>query len=173
MPAPQVAVTVHPAPAAPPAGCADLLAAAFAEPPYRYGPAQIAARLDRWDRYAALPGFRVATARSGPDLVGVAWAWDSVVGRPDPPDLYGDLYERLARQPWGHRLVGVTEVVELAVRPDHRRGGLGGRLLARLVGSGGGWLITPADAPAAAWYERRGWTRAGPVGDRYLVLTSP
>lgn len=61
------------------------------------------------------------------------------------------------------------EVQRLAVRSDRRGFGIGGALLDALVGRAQAaglsllWLTTHADTPSDAFYERRGWTRAGSV----------
>lgn len=153
----------------PPVGTEQLLARAFAEPPYDYDEERIARRMSLWSEYAAVPGFRVDTARESGDLVGVAWSWKSVIGTADEPTVFGDLYRLIDAEPWSSRLSG-TEVVELAVDPDLRGGGIGRRLLERLVGAGPAWLLTYPGADADGWYDRLGWERLGEFGDEVRLV---
>lgn len=146
-------------PEVPPSGAADVLLAAFADPPYRYTPAAVDGRLAAWSLFRARPGFRCVQAHEGGRLVGLAWGWTSG-GLDDGP--YAGLY-RSMRTTLGdtvERLTGddVVEVVEVAVTPGAQGHGVGAGLLARLTTDAPAWLLTRPDAPAAGWYRRHGWT---------------
>ncbi|GEM_PF-5015179 len=169
-----ISYAVHAAPPEPPPGFFELLCRAFDEPPYADVAAKMARRLESWPAFAEVPGFRVVTAHDADQLVGACFGWDSVVNTAHTPALFAGLYERLRAKPWAGRLVGV-EVVELAVDPGTRGGGVGAALVGLLVGEGPGWLLADRSAPAYDWYRRRGWEVLGPVaeGDAYDVLVRP
>lgn len=156
------------APAEPPDGAQDLLAAAFAGPPYGYPPERVAGRLTAWERLLGETGFRCVEARRDARLVGIAWGWPT---RGLVDGLYAGLY-RTMRDRLGPAMLLLrgTEVVEVAVSPDAQGAGIGGGLLGRLTDDGPGWLLARADAPACAWYQRHGWARVGSVDHPGVTL---
>ena len=169
-----IAYAVQPSPPEPPVGLFDLLCRAFDEPPYDDVPAKMRKRMEHWGAFAAIPGFRVVTARDrrGGRLLGAAFGWDEVFGTPAEPELFAGLYRRLRELPWHGRLSG-SEVVELAVDPAARGLGVGQAILTRLVDDGPAWLLADDRSPAHDWYVRRGWVPVGRVDDQgpYVALT--
>lgn len=174
----------------PPAGDPDGLLATimplyvdvYTEPPYLEGPKEIDEFVDRWNHQAVAPGFRIVLAHdehSG-DLIGFCFGlplsaktrwWEGMLDPVDPSVTAED----------GHRSFAV---IELAVRRDRRRQGIGrvlhdtllaGRTEERAV------LLTrpepeaaPARAAYAKWgYQTHGRLRPAPEAPVYLALTHP
>jgi GNAT superfamily N-acetyltransferase len=151
----------------------QLLAAASS----RLGPsdaatlAQASARMYSWAR--AIPGAATASARDGGELVGFgygySWDWTSMT---DAWSLR--LRDRLAGS------AGVLDdsfsVVLLVVAPDHRRSGLGARLLAGLAEQADEaltWLQTGADSELHALCAALGWGTLVPDTDPVVMLCRP
>lgn len=139
---------------------AELYANVFSEPPYDEDPNESRATfLDRVERYANLPHFRLLLARRDDDVVGLAlgngiaagdWWRDRIL-----PQLPADVGEEW----FGDEAFAV---VELATVSAHRRSGVASALLARLV-DGLPYPAAVLSAYAAAdearlFYRRQGWT---------------
>lgn len=127
-------------------------------------------RNDLFERHASRDGHRLATAFEGDRVVGFAWGyvgergqyWSDRVAEALPPDV---------ADTW---VGGHFEVVELAVRADHRGRGLGGELHDRLLeGVGGRCLLGTSDDPrdpAVRLYRRRGWQALGTLHPGVQVM---
>jgi len=128
-------------------------------------------------RHAARGGFRFFAARSGGQLVGLAYGY---LGAPGQwwHDIVSAAMDEGQRRRWlspGH-----FEVVELHVHPQFRRRGIGARLhdaLLEDLASRTAVLSTQTDnAPARALYRSRGWeivvpeVRFAAEGDLYAIL---
>ncbi|WP_326594312.1 GNAT family N-acetyltransferase [Streptomyces sp. NBC_01294] len=140
---------------------APVYEAVFAEPPYLEGPRDVAEFLERYQREHKTPGFRLVLARDAGKLAGFAYGlplasttgWWS--GFQDT-----DLPEEFTRED-GHRTFGV---MELAVLADRRGHGVGRALHTALLDGVTAERVTLTvrpEAPAAAWYERLGYTLIG------------
>jgi len=125
-----------------------------------------------WDRHVARPGFRLARAHEGPDLVGFGYGYTGEHGQ-----WWTDQVTRILAADTAHTwLGGHFELVSLAVLETHRRRGVGRRLIecltARLPHDR--WLLmTSADAqdPARHLYARMGWEVIGPgLRDGQVVM---
>lgn len=129
-------------------------------------------RRDTFARHAAREGFRLVVARRGPseDVVGLARGHVGHAGE-HWTELVREALDPLTADRW---LGGHLEVVELAVLPEHRRAGLGGRLHdALLDGVRRRCLLSTADDPtdpAVRLYLGRGWRRVGSLGPGRQVL---
>ncbi|MXG88884.1 GNAT family N-acetyltransferase [Nocardioides flavescens] len=129
-------------------------------------------RRDTFERHAAREGFRLVVARPDPsgDVVGLAWGHVGHAGE-HWNDLVRDALDPLTADRW---VGGHLEVVELAVLPEHRRAGLGGRLLdALLDGVRRRCLLSATDDPtdpAVRLYLARGWRRVGTLGRGRQVM---
>jgi ribosomal protein S18 acetylase RimI-like enzyme len=140
-----------------------------------------AASRDRVDdilpRHAAREGFRFRAAEEGGKLVGFSYGY---LG--GPGQWWHDLVvaEVTAEQEAYWLAPGHFEFVELHVRPEYRRRGIGGTLhdeLLRDLDSRTAVLSTQTDnEPALALYEARGWQvvvpemRFSPGGVPYSIL---
>ncbi|MCX4546745.1 GNAT family N-acetyltransferase [Streptomyces sp. NBC_01565] len=140
---------------------APVYEAVFAEPPYNEGPRDVAEFLERYQREHKTPGFRLVLARDGGKLAGFAYGlplasttgwWSGF--------LDTDLPEEFIREDGRRTFV----VMELAVLADRRGRGIGRALHAALLDGVTTERVTLAvrpEAPAAAWYERLGYTLVG------------
>ncbi|WBB64160.1 GNAT family N-acetyltransferase [Streptomyces sp. WMMC500] len=135
----------------------------YAEPPYREGPDDVAEFVEMFARQATRPGFRVALARDGAELVGFTYGfclpedtgwWHNLLA-PAPAEF-------TAESGWR-----TFAVIELAVRRPWRRGGVARRLHAALLAGLPVERVTltvrpePEAAPARAAYTRWGYRRVG------------
>jgi ribosomal protein S18 acetylase RimI-like enzyme len=132
--------------------------AAFGEPPYRYGEAQVREfQQEVFARHVRREGFRLVVARVAGRVVGFAYGytgqrgqwWTDVVARAMP--------EEVVRE-W---LGGHFAFVELAVAPEFQRCGIGTALHDALLEglSHPRALLSALDAPTPALrlYGRKGW----------------
>ncbi|GAA2675212.1 hypothetical protein GCM10010400_42020 [Streptomyces aculeolatus] len=135
----------------------------YVEPPYREGPEDIAGFAGLFAVHAGRPGFRVALAVAGGEVVGFGYGF-----RP-PPDT--GWWRNLLRPPPaafaaedGQRTFAV---VELAVRKPWRRQGVARRLHAALLAGLAVERVAltvrpePGAAPARAAYESWGYRKLG------------
>jgi GNAT superfamily N-acetyltransferase len=135
----------------------------YAEPPYNEGPRDVADFIERFQRQAERPGFRLSAARAGGELLGFAFGyllpadtkwWDAAL-TPLPADFTAETGTR------------TFVIIELAVRAPWRRQGVAGNLHAALVGGLAVERVTltmrpePEAAPAQAAYERWGYRTVG------------
>ncbi|GAA1138520.1 hypothetical protein GCM10009579_72880 [Streptomyces javensis] len=112
---------------------------------------------------AGRPGFTAALAFAGPDLVGLATAWTTLVPFPT-----GRCYPQAAVSLGPDRTVewqcGAREINELAVRADAQGTGLAAELLEAVTADapdGRSWLLTSVQSGRAmSFYRRQGWTQA-------------
>ena len=136
----------------------ELYGAVFGAPPTSEGPAEIRAYAASLPGHTRKPGFRACTAR-GTDgrLAGVAYGWEG-----GPGDWWWDIAAGAVNADVRRRWFDdCFEVVELAVRAEHRRAGLGTALHDTLLGlteRPHAVLSTRSDAAEAlAFYAARGW----------------
>ncbi|WP_329084984.1 GNAT family N-acetyltransferase [Streptosporangium sp. NBC_01469] len=131
----------------------------YAEPPYLSGPLSSRERfLERTGRQVKNDSFVLVSARDGSELVGFSFGlafgvdrWWAGEAAPAPAELAGS--PRFA-------------VIELDVREDYRRRGIGRQLLETLLAQQDApyaTLLADPDAPAHAMYQRWGWRLVGAV----------
>ncbi|MBT2387503.1 GNAT family N-acetyltransferase [Streptomyces sp. ISL-11] len=135
----------------------------YAEPPYREGPRDIAEFIERFQRQARRPGFRVVLTRSDADVVGFTFGyllspdtlwWEGLLD-PLPGEFTRETGER------------TFAVIELAVREPCRRCGIAAGLHARLLDGLTVERVTltarpePEAAPARATYAAWGYRLVG------------
>lgn len=137
----------------------EAYAAVFCAPPWNDSPERAARFGELLADWAGRPGFVGVLAGGERTVTGFA------LGLPTPTPFpidraYGQVGRILG--PAVQALPGWLEVVELAVRPDARRGGLGRRLLAALTGDRPAWLLTvPEVEGTTAFYDAAGWLDQG------------
>ncbi len=155
-------------------GVLAVYATAFGSPPWNESADRVAGYRTRAAAGATHEDFVLAVARSAEGrVVGFSTAWTT----PDPFPT-GRMYDNLAAtfdpEVIRDRLVGRTEVDELAVHPDARGAGLGRALLGEVTRAptGGAWLVTAGFAEAAVrLYRSGGWESIGDVhGDFPLIV---
>ncbi|NUO55654.1 MAG: GNAT family N-acetyltransferase [Hamadaea sp.] len=149
---------------------ADVYSAAFAGPPWDESDDQVRTFVASVPDWTARDGFLAAWARDGSGIAGFAFR----VRTPAPVPsngFYGMLRDRFGTVV--DDLAGTVEVVELAVRPDARGGGLGRTLLTTIVDGSPAWLVTRTAATATmAFYARLGW-QVRAEDDGLALLTHP
>ncbi|WP_461011352.1 GNAT family N-acetyltransferase [Streptomyces capparidis] len=149
----------------------------FCAPPWNEPVARADAYSDRLRADATRRGFTAAVALDGTRALGFVTAWTTPT--PFPADRrYPEAAAALGPERTEAWLCGGREVDELAVRPGGQGAGLGAALLDAVAAGapeGRCWLLTSLRAPrAVAFYERRGWIRAGrPAADDLVVLLGP
>lgn len=136
----------------------------YAEPPYNEGPRDIAEFIERFQRQAERPGFRVVVARSGGSPVGFSFGyrlpadtrwWAGAALSPLPAEFTTEDGER------------TFVIIELAVRKPWRRQGVAARLHAGLLAGLTVERVTltmrpePEAAPAQAAYSKWGYRTVG------------
>ena len=141
---------------------------AFSGPPWDESDGQALAFTAALPDWAAREGFAAAWAREGATVVGFAFR----VRTPQPVPQEG--FYALLRGRFGDGvdgLAGAVEVVELAVRPSARGGGLGRALLDAVVDGQRAWLVTRSTATATlTFYRRLGWQELSGSGDLVLLM---
>jgi GNAT superfamily N-acetyltransferase len=139
------------------------LRAALAEPPYNEGPRDIAEFIERFQRQALRPGFRVVAARWGGSPVGFAFGyllpsdtrWWAGALSPLPAEFTAEDGKR------------TFVIIELAVRRPWRRQGVAAQMHAGLLDGlkAGRATLTmrpePEAAPAQAAYAKWGYRTVG------------
>ncbi|WP_440098601.1 GNAT family N-acetyltransferase [Streptosporangium sp. H16] len=131
----------------------------YAEPPYLSGPLYSRERfLERTGRQVKSDSFALVSARDGSELVGFSFGlafgadrWWGGDAAPAPAELTDS--PKFA-------------VIELDVRNDYRRRGIGRQLLETLLAQQNApyaTLLANPDAPAHAMYQRWGWRLVGVV----------
>ncbi|WP_204039550.1 GNAT family N-acetyltransferase [Acrocarpospora phusangensis] len=139
---------------------ADVGGQVFTRAPWREPYAQARAVAARLRADAARPGFVLAVAMAGEELVGFA---------------YGHRCSALAVTAGCPRGADFT-LKELGVLPDFRGQGIGAALHDRVLSASGGgpwWLAThPAATAALGLYRRRGWqaVAAQPAATSRLIM---
>lgn len=114
------------------------------------------------DPHLAMPGLDAWEARTPEgDLLGVTYGWPTRTW----PDTQ---FYRSLRRGLGDRAsdwlieAAAFAVAELMVYPTAQGSGIGRRLLTALCRPRStAWLVTPRQAPSAAFYQHLGWTRYG------------
>lgn len=157
----------------------SVYAEAFCAPPWNEGEEKAADFAQRLLRDARRPGFAVALAVTGQDMLGFACGWTTPA--PFPADrCYPQAAAGLGARRTEDWLCGAFEVDELAVRPGAQGQGLAGNLLEAVTAGapdGRSWLLTSAQAPRAmAFYHRQGWRQAthpSPGGEGIVVFLGP
>ncbi|HEY8527382.1 MAG TPA: GNAT family N-acetyltransferase [Acidimicrobiales bacterium] len=123
----------------------------YAGPPWHEGDDEVAAYATRIRSWATRDSFTGLIARV-PDRDGLAGA---TYGWLDPPEIRGLPMPGVDRP-------RVFHVGDLMVDPDHRRRGLGRRLLDQLVaGRLPAALVTHRDSGSRRLYESAGWRHTG------------
>ena len=141
----------------------EVYTAAFGQPPYNEPEAAGRRFGESLEMHAARDGFRMRVARGpGGELAGFAYGYLAQPGQWWHDRVARSLDDRAAER-W---LAGAFEIVELAVRPDRQRRGLGAALHDALVDDAGGHrtaVLSTLDADTAALrlYRRRGWRSIG------------
>ena len=155
-------------------GVLAVYATAFGSPPWNESADRVAGYRTRAAAGATHEDFVLAVARSAEGrVVGFSTAWTT----PDPfptGRMYDDLAATLDPVVIRDRLVGRTEVEELAVLADVRGAGVGRRLLSEVTRgpTGGAWLVTAGFAEAAVrLYRSGGWESVGDVDGGEYPLT--
>jgi GNAT superfamily N-acetyltransferase len=149
----------------------DIWFAAFAAPPYHVEPSARPLIEAAFRAHLREPGFRLVAACEGKTPLGFAYGFMRRPGQ--------DWVEEVARAlgPRARLLEGAFGFVEIAVRPEHQRKGVGSALhdaLLEGVRAPRAVLTVHEKAPALDFYLRRGWHRLGAlVGAPYLVLAKP
>jgi ribosomal protein S18 acetylase RimI-like enzyme len=155
-----------------------LYAEVYAEPPYNEGPSDVDVFAGNWEYYVTQPDFRVALARIGTELVGFSFGyalrsntnWWKVML--DPVD------ESVVTETDGRTFA----IIDLAVRADHRLGGIGSELhtaLTRDLSQERVTLLVRPEAKAAtaayrSWgYRPVGRIRPFPQAPVYLAMLRP
>lgn len=123
-----------------------------------------------WDRHRARADYRLATAYDGDRLVGFSWGYTGQPGQFWSDFVLDKLGQAVAEWVGGH-----FEFVELAVLPNGRRQGVGGRLHDQLLAGlphKRALLGTEDDPtnPAVRLYLSRGWRRLGKQSLRDQVM---
>ncbi|WP_181785634.1 GNAT family N-acetyltransferase [Streptomyces phytophilus] len=135
----------------------------YVEPPYCEGPDDVAGFVELFAVQAGRPGFRVALAVGGGEVVGFAYGfrlppdtgWWRNLLQPPPPGFAAEDGQR------------TFAVIELAVRKPWRRQGVARRLHAALLGGLAVERVTltvrpePEAVPAQAAYESWGYRKLG------------
>ena len=137
---------------------AGLYADVYAEPPYLEGPEHVASFRQHLEHELALPGFTLARAIDGPDLIGAAYGFTLPAG---------EWMEPSAQEPPAHiRDLPKLNIAEWMVRGPYRRTGVGRRLLDMLLTDRPEpWAVLASNpaAPAHQIYHRWGWKTAGRI----------
>lgn len=127
-------------------------------------------REELFDRHCARDGFRLSAALDGDRLVGFAWGYVGQRGQYWPDRVVAELPKEVT-DPW---VGGHFEFVELAVLPEARGRGLGGRLHDVLLeGSPQDRAMLSTDnrdSPAVRLYAGRGWRKLGELDAHTQVM---
>ncbi|MEU1783413.1 MULTISPECIES: GNAT family N-acetyltransferase [Streptomyces] len=135
----------------------------YAEPPYQEGPREVAEFIERFQRQAHRPGFRLVLAREGDEVVGFAFGYRLQADTTWWNGLLTPLPQELTRET-GERTFAV---IELAVRKPWRRRGIAGAIHTRLLDGLGVQRVTltmrpePEAAPAQRAYQAWGYVKVG------------
>jgi GNAT superfamily N-acetyltransferase len=123
-----------------------------------------------YDRHCARDGFRLSVALDGDKLVGFAWGFVGQRGQ-YWPDRVALALPKDVTDEW---VGGHFEFVELAVLPQYRGRGLGGRLhdvLLDDVPQSRAMLSTDNyDSPATRLYAGRGWRKLGELDEDTQIM---
>lgn len=140
---------------------------------YPPGPAFADWRDGLWARHRARSGFRLVVARDSGRVVGSTWGYIGSPGQYWADEVAARLPPPIAEEWVG----GHFEVVELLVRPDHRRRGAGTALLGALLSDADAdrAMLTVRDTAGAArrLYESTGWTALGRWEPDLTVMGKP
>lgn len=123
-----------------------------------------------WDTHRARDGYRLVVAHDDGRLVGFAWGYTGERGQ-----YWSDLIAREAEPRIDEWIGGHFEFVELAVAPDARRRGIGGRLHDTLLAGlpHARALLATSDRsadPGARLYASRGWSSLARYGADRRVM---
>jgi len=127
-------------------------------------------RTEMYDRHCARDGFRLSVALDGDRLMGFSWGYVGQRGQ-----YWSDrVVQALSRDVTDVWVGGHFEFVELAVLPQARGRGLGGRLhdgLLEEVPLPRALLSTDnSDSPAVRLYAGRGWRKLGELNADAQVM---
>lgn len=141
----------------------ELLGAAFAEAPYNRAPGDVDAMLQRFDRHARKPGFRLVLALDDGQAVALAYGYTLPADTGWWKDTLEPVPDEVAYEDGSRSFA----VFELAVVPDRRREHLAARVHTALLADRQeqrAVLNVRQDAnPAQAAYEAWGYQRAASV----------
>jgi ribosomal protein S18 acetylase RimI-like enzyme len=110
-------------------GVAEVLAAAFAEAPYNRAPGEVDGMLQRFDRHARKPGFRLVLAVDDGRPVALAYGYTLPADTGWWKDTLEPVPAEVAREDGSRSFA----VFELAVVPDRRREHLASRVHTALL----------------------------------------
>ncbi|MEU3170023.1 hypothetical protein [Streptosporangium sp. NPDC006930] len=137
----------------------DLYEAVFSLPPFNGNAAEFANQRSYFPKLAERPGFRLTTARSGPEFIGFGY------GYPLPADTHW--WSRLA-EPVDEEFAAETgtrtfAVIDYGVLSDRRGAGVGHRIHDELLSGSGAERATLSVQPKAVRtreiYRRWGWRK--------------
>ncbi|QKW15402.1 GNAT family N-acetyltransferase [Verrucosispora sp. NA02020] len=141
----------------------DLYATVYAEPPYCEGPEHVR-QFGRWWRdHLRQPGFALATARDGGQIVGAVYGYTMPSGEwmePDADEPSAELRDAVK-----------VFIVEWMVLSAYRSRGVGRNLLRMLLDPRREpWAVLAANpaAPARRLYERLGFEQHGQIRPRMI-----
>ncbi|MDT0452143.1 GNAT family N-acetyltransferase [Streptomyces hesseae] len=135
----------------------------YVEAPYNEGPREVAEFIERFQRQALRPGFRLLLARDDDEVVGFAFGYRLPADTSWWNGMFTPLPEEFTRET-GERTFAI---IELAVRKPRRRRGIARALHARLVDGLGVERVAltmrpePEAAPAQRAYEAWGYVKVG------------
>lgn len=123
-----------------------------------------------WDRHRSRPGYRLVLAHDGDEKVGFAWGYTGERGQYWSDTILREAGPRIEGWVGGH-----FEFVELAVLPEARGRGVGGRLHDALLADlpHDRALLATSDSPddpAVRLYLSRGWRRLAGHGDGRQIM---
>lgn len=132
---------------------------AYSDPPYSYGPDEVAEFHARLDRTFDRDGFTLVAGRVDGQMVGFSYGyrfgpdgwWKGVTVTPPPPEMQG---------------LPKFAVIELVVVHEHRGHGYARLLVDTLLADRPdpyATLLANRSAPAHTMYQRWGWTKVGEV----------
>lgn len=137
-------------------GMRDLYAEVYAEPPYHEGPQHVARFVEHYRAELDRPGFALARAVDGAELVGAAYGWTMQPGA---------WWSKATTEPPAElRHAAKFAIMEWMVRRPYRGRGIGRRLMDVLLASRPEhWAVLASNPQSLARrvYDRYGWQQYG------------
>lgn len=147
----------------------DVYRVAFTQPPFGDTEKEVGWFDQELAEDVDLPEFRCFVARQGGAVVGFAYGFRTFEDEPWN-DWYAEVLRAVGPEGADGWIRGRFALGWFAVRPDHRRSGIGTRLYDDLLASVSPtrwWLVThDLETPARRLYRREGWVELGrgPLG---------